>query len=61
MNQSARDNIDQDNVDPWADGSRFHAALRTGRPPLDPQLVALIIAMAKMNPRWGCIRIKGEL
>jgi hypothetical protein len=34
---------------------------KTGRPPLDPELVALIIAMAKDNPRWGCIRIKGEL
>ena len=34
---------------------------RMGRPPLDPDLVALIIQMAKDNPRWGCIRIKGEL
>ena len=34
---------------------------RLGRPPLDPELVALIISMAKDNPRWGCIRIKGEL
>ena len=34
---------------------------RIGRPPLDPDLVALIIQMAKDNPRWGCIRIKGEL
>jgi putative transposase len=34
---------------------------RTGRPPLDPQLVVLIIEMARRNPRWGCMRIKGEL
>ena len=34
---------------------------RLGRPPLDPELVALIISMAKDNPRWGCMRIKGEL
>jgi hypothetical protein len=34
---------------------------RLGRPPLDPELVALIISMAKDNPRWGCVRIKGEL
>jgi putative transposase len=34
---------------------------RTGRPPLDPGLVALIVWMARTNPRWGCTRIKGEL
>ncbi len=34
---------------------------RTGRPPTDPELVALIISMAKDNPRWGVYRIKGEL
>lgn len=34
---------------------------RTGRPPLDPALVSLIIQIAKQNPRWGAIRIKGEL
>ena len=32
---------------------------RTGRPPLDPELVALIVSMARTNPRWGCTRIKG--
>lgn len=30
-------------------------------PTLDRKLVALIVAMANDNPRWGCIRIKGEL
>ncbi|MGH2578742.1 MAG: integrase core domain-containing protein, partial [Actinomycetota bacterium] len=34
---------------------------RLGRPPLDPELVALITSMAKDNPQWGCMRIKGEL
>ena len=34
---------------------------RTGRPPLDPELVSLILEMARNNPRWGVIRIKGEL
>jgi hypothetical protein len=34
---------------------------RLGRPPLDPELLALIISMAKDNPRWGFHRIKGEL
>jgi hypothetical protein len=31
-----------------------------GRPPLDPKLAALIVRMAKDNPRWGYLRIKGE-
>jgi len=34
---------------------------KTGRPPLDPEIVSLIVEMAKDNPRWGVIRIKGEL
>ena len=34
---------------------------RTGRPPLDPELGCLILEMARNNPRWGVIRIKGEL
>lgn len=34
---------------------------KAGRPPLDPELVSLIVAMAKDNPRWGVIRINGEL
>jgi putative transposase len=32
-----------------------------GRPPLDPEIYALAIRMAKENPRWGYIRIQGEL
>ena len=34
---------------------------RTGRPPLDPEICQLIVAMAKENPRWGYVRIQGEL
>ncbi len=34
---------------------------RTGRPRLDPEICALAIRMATENPRWGYIRIQGEL
>jgi hypothetical protein len=34
---------------------------KTGRPPLDPEIVSVIVEMAKDNPGWGVIRIKGEL
>src|SRR6266542_1482379 len=32
-----------------------------GRPPLDPETVALITRLGRENPRWGCVRIQGEL
>jgi putative transposase len=32
-----------------------------GRPPIDPETRALIVRMARENPRWRCVRIKAEL
>src|SRR6266705_4402803 len=32
-----------------------------GRPPLDAEVAALVLRMARENPRWGCVRICGEL
>jgi Aspartate decarboxylase len=34
---------------------------RSGRPPVNPEVAALILRMARENPRWGCVRICGEL
>lgn len=34
---------------------------RTGRPPIDPELVKLIGQFARQNPSWGYQRIQGEL
>jgi transposase len=35
--------------------------VKVGRPRLAPELVRVILAMAKDNPTWGVVRIKGEL
>jgi len=38
-----------------------YSSKRTGRPPMDPAICELICRMARENPRWGCVRIQGEL
>lgn len=42
----------------WA---AFGRRAGVGRPGLDDQLRRLILEMARDNPRWGCVRIRGEL
>src|SRR3954451_21422157 len=34
---------------------------RPGRPPVEDVLAALVVRMARENPRWGYVRLQGEL
>ena len=34
---------------------------RTGRPPIEAVVAALAVRMAEDNPRWGYLRLQGEL
>jgi hypothetical protein len=42
-------------------GGRRRRSRRPGRPPLDPSIKELILRLGRENPRWGYLRIKGEL
>ncbi len=39
----------------------FQRAARRGRPPVSPELAALILRLAKENPTWGYGKLEGEL
>jgi len=40
---------------------RWRSTRGPGRPPINDELVKLIVRIARENRRWGCVRIQGEL
>ena len=40
---------------------RWRAQRGPGRPPMNDELVELIVRLGRENRRWGCVRIQGEL
>ena len=38
-----------------------YCGAKIGRPPIDPELSAIVVRLARENPRWGYVRIQGEL
>jgi hypothetical protein len=40
---------------------RWRSTRGPGRPPINDELVELIVRIARENRRWGCVRIQGEL
>jgi len=42
-------------------GRRRGRSRRPGHPPLDPRIKELVLRLGRENPRWGYLRIRGEL